>query len=265
RMPTIAGMRKRGYTPEAIKNFCDIIGVGKSDATIDISLLEDCVRNHLNTVAPRIMCVLNPVKVIIINLPANFSEEMEAPYLPEDFSLGSRKLIFSREIYIEREDFMEDPPKKFFRLSPGREVRLRYAYFIRCENIIRDDNGNITEIHCTYDPETRGGNAPDGRKVKATLHWVSANHCVNTDVLLYDRLFNKENPMEKGENFLDNINPDSIKKVSNCKLEPSMANHSASQRYQFERLGYFWKSEDTTSPFIRITTLKDTWEKIKNR
>ncbi|PCJ89407.1 MAG: glutamine--tRNA ligase [Flavobacteriales bacterium] len=264
RMPTISALRRRGYTPESIRNFCERVGVAKREHVLDVSLLEFSVREHLNKVSERRMAVLNPLKVVITNYPENQEEELEAINNPEDESAGKRKISFSREIFIERSDFMEDPPKKFFRLGPGREVRLRYAYYITCEETIKNENGEIIELRCTYDPETKGGQAPDGRKVKGTLHWVSASHAVEADVRLYDRLFRDENPAGK-EDFKDSLNPDSIKILQRCKLEPSLKSAKAGARFQFERLGYFCVDKDSSEEkliFNRTVTLRDTWAKI---
>jgi glutaminyl-tRNA synthetase len=268
RMPTIAGMRRRGYSPESIRNFCDRIGVAKRDSLVDMALLEHCVREHLNKTAPRVMAVLRPLKVVITNYPEETSEELDAINNPEDESMGIRKVPFSREIYIEKDDFMEDPPKKFYRLAPGREVRLRYAYFIKCENVIKDEGGEIIELRCTYDPETKGGDSPDGRKVKATLHWVSAEHAVEAEVRLYDHLFVKEDPLdvEEGQDYLDNLNPSSLEELKGCKVEPSLMKAKPGSRYQFERLGYFCVDRDSTDKkpvFNRTVTLRDTWAKVK--
>jgi len=270
RMPTLSGIRRRGYTPEAIRNFCSQIGMAKADSTIDIAFLEHFVREDLNKKAPRVMGVLNPLKVIIDNYPDDSSEELDAINNPEDLSAGKRPVPFSKILYIEKEDFMEDPPKKFFRLAPGREVRLRYAYFIKCNDVIKDKDGNITELHCTYDPETKGGDAPDGRKVKATLHWVSAKHSIKAEVRLYDRLFSKENPLkiEGSGDYMDNINPDSLKVVTDCRLEPSLVQATSGDIYQFERLGYFSVDPDTTEDnivFNRTSTLRDQWAKINKK
>ncbi len=269
RLPTISGLRRRGYTPEAIRNFCDRIGVAKADSMVDMALLEYCARENLNKTAPRVMGVLRPLKVIIDNYPADGEEELEAVNNPEDPSAGTRKVPFSRELYIERDDFMEDPPKKFFRLAPGREVRLRYAYFITCGDVVKDPaSGEVTELHCTYDPATRGGDAPDGRKVKGTLHWVSARHAINARVRLYDHLFTKENPneVEEGKDFTAYLNPNSLEILKDCKLEPGLADAAPASRCQFERLGYFcadWKDSSPGSPvFNRTVTLRDTWAKI---
>ncbi len=269
RMPTISGLRRRGYTPEAIRNFSERVGVAKRENVIDLGLLDFFIREDLNKTAPRVMAVLDPVKVIITNYPEGQNEILTATNNPEDESAGTREISFSKEIFIEREDFMEDAPKKFFRLSPGREVRLRYAYFITCEKVIKDKEGNITEIHCTYDPESKGGKSPDGRKVKATLHWVDANNFFETEVRLYDRLFKTENPddVEDGKTFFDNLNPDSLVKISG-KLEKSLGNAKAGEHFQFERKGYFVvdKNSDSNNPvFNRTVTLKDTWAKISQQ
>jgi len=271
RMPTIAGIRRRGYTPESIRDFCERIGVAKRNSIVDIALLEHCIRDDLNKRAPRVMAVLRPLKVIIENYPEDKEEELEAINNPEDPSMGTRKVPFSREIYIEQDDFMENPPKKFYRLAHGREVRLRYAYYIKCVDVIKDQDGNIKELICTYDPETKGGWAPDGRKVKATLHWVSARHCIEAEVRLYDRLFIKEDPtdVEEGKSFLDYVNPESLVVLKRCYLEPSLKYAKPGDRFQFERIGYFCvDTKDTNKEkpvFNRIVTLKDTWEKIKKK
>ena len=266
RMPTICGFRRRGYTPEAIRNFCERIGVAKRDNVIDYSLLEFSLREHLNKVAPRMMAVLNPLKVVITNYPEGQVENLTAINNPEDESAGTRQVPFSREIYIERDDFMENPPKKYFRLAPGQEVRLRYAYFIKCDEVIKDNDGNIVELHCSYDPASKGGNSPDGRKVKGTIHWVSAAHAIDAEVRLFDRLFSKENPeeVEEGQTFLDNINPDSLQVLQYCKLEPELAKAKVMDKMQFERLGYFCVDKDSTPEhlvFNRACTLKDSWNK----
>ena len=270
RMPTIGGMRRRGYTPETIRNFCDRIGVAKSNSTVDIALLEYYLREDLNRHAPRVMGVLHPLKVVIENYPDGQVEEFEAINNPEDPGAGTRMVPFSRVLYIERDDFMEDPPRKFFRLAPGREVRLRYACLITCVDMVEDEEtGEVIELHCTYDPESRGGSAPDGRKVRATLHWVSAAHAIPAEVRLYDRLFMKENPVDggNGDNFLDNLNPNSLEVLTSCRVEPSLAGAVPGSRYQFERLGYFCvDTDDTTGDrlvFNRTVTLRDQWEKIK--
>jgi glutaminyl-tRNA synthetase len=287
RMLTIRGLRRRGYTPEAIRAFCERIGVAKFNSTIDMAWLEDAIRDDLNVRAPRVMAVLRPLKVIITNYPEGEVESLEAANHPQDPAMGTRTLPFSRELYIEADDFMEDAPKKFFRLAPGREVRLRYAYFITCTDVVKDAAGNITELRCTYDPATRGGNAPDGRKVKGTIHWVSSSHAATAEVRLYDHLFKTEFPDEapsrsgepsrtEGETgaarlaaptgtFLDNINPDSLTIVGDAKLEPSLAAAQPGQHFQFERLGYFFTDPADSEPgspvFNRIATLRDTWAK----
>jgi glutaminyl-tRNA synthetase len=270
RIPTISGLRRRGYTPEAIRNFCERIGVAKKDSTVDVALLEYSVREDLNRHAPRVMGVLRPLRVIIDNYPENTTEELEAVNNPEDPSMGTRKVPFSRVIYIEQDDFREDPPKKFFRLAPGREVRLRYAYFITCVDVIKDkQTGEILELHCTYDPKTRGGDAPDGRKVKATLHWVSAAHCLKAEVRLYDHLFLKANPADEsdGVDFKASINPNSLEILTSCCVEPTLKGATPGSRYQFERLGYFCldpvDSSDAALVFNRTVTLRDTWAKIQ--
>ncbi len=269
RIPTISGLRRRGYSPESIRNFCERIDVAKADSMVDIALLEYCIREHLNRIAPRVMGVLRPLKVIIDNYPEDQVEELDAINNPEDPQMGTRKIPFSRELYIEQEDFMEEPPKKFFRLAPGREVRLRYAYFITCVDVVKDpQTGEASTLHCTYDPQTRGGDAPDGRKVKGTLHWVSAPQALAAEVRLYEHLFVKENPnaVEEGKNFSDYINPNSIKILKNCMVEPGLAAAEPGQRYQFERLGYFCVDARDSRPdalvFNRTVTLRDTWAKI---
>lgn len=266
RMPTIAGMRRRGYTPEAIRSFASIIGVAKRDTTVDIALLEHCVREDLNKRSQRVMCVLNPLKMIIENYPEDKTDEFEVPNNPEDPAMGKRKVPFSRTIYIERDDFMENPVKGFFRLSPGKEVRLRAAYLVTCTDVIKDKNGDIIEIHCKCDPGSRGGDAPDGRKVKGTLHWVSAAHAIPAEVRLYDRLFINENPSElkEGQDFTVNLNPDSIKTLK-AFIEPSAGNKKTGDRFQFERIGYFCMDPDSTenSPvFNRTVSLKDSWARM---
>jgi len=270
RMPTISAMRRRGYTPEALRDFCDRIGVAKSNNIIEIGLLEACVRQDLNLHAQRIMAVLHPLKLVITNYPEDQVDELSAINNPEDESMGTRKVPFSRVLYIEQDDFMENPPKNFYRLSPGKEVRLRYAYFIKCEEMIKDAQGNIVELHCTYDPATRGGDAPDGRKVKATLHWVSAEHALDAEVRLYNHLFTKEFPeeTEEGEDFLVNLNPDSLEVLPNVKVEPFVKAASAGSRYQFERQGYFCIDQDSTAEklvFNRTVGLKDTWAKVQQK
>ena len=270
RMPTISGLRRRGFSPAGIRSFCKIIGVNKFNSTVDYALLEHCVRDDLNKTAPRVMAVLNQLRVVITNYPDGQTEEMDAINNPEDAAAGTRKVPFSKVLYIEREDFMEEPPKKFFRLAPGREVRLRCAYFITCNEVIKDADGNITELRCTYDPATRGGDAPDGRKVKATLHWVSADHALDAEVRLYEHQFTKENPedTEEGQDFTDNLNTDSLKVLTGCKVEPSLASAKPLDRFQFERLGYFCLDPDSAPGkliFNRTVTLKDTWAKIRQK
>ena len=271
RMPTIRGIRRRGYTPESIRRFCERIGVAKFNSTVDVTWLEDAVREDLNKRAMRVMGVLKPLKVVIENYPEDKAEELEAVNNPEDQSAGTRTVPFSRELYIEQDDFMEDPPKKFFRLGPGREVRLRYAYFIRCVDVVKDDKtGKIVELRCTYDPETRGGSAPDGRKVKGTLHWVSAPHAIQAEVRLYEHLFMKEDPsdVEEDEDWKASLNPNSIQVLRDCYLEPSLADAKPEAHFQFERLGYFCVDADSTEKrlvFNRTVTLRDTWAKIKKK
>jgi glutaminyl-tRNA synthetase len=268
RMPTLSGMRRRGYTPEAIRAFCDEIGVAKRENIVDIALLEHAVRDDLNRRAPRVMCVLRPLKLVIENYPEGEVEQIEVPINPEDPSAGMRQVPFSRELYIERDDFMEDPPRKFFRLAPGREVRLRGTYFVKCTGIEKDESGAITGLRCTYDPATRGGDSPDGRKVKATIHWVSAPHAVETEVRLYDRLFVSEAPGASGRDFKEELNPHALDRLAGCKLEPSAAGMAAGTRCQFERLGYFCVDPDSSPGrpvFNRTVGLKDTWAKIANR
>jgi glutaminyl-tRNA synthetase len=268
RMPTIVGMRRRGYTPEAIRAFCDRIGVAKRENMVDVALLEHAVREDLNRRAPRVMGVLDPVRVVIENYPESQTEEFEVGNNPEDASAGTRRVPFSRVLYIERDDFREDPPKKFFRLSPGREVRLRGAYFVTCTGVVKDPaTGAIAELRCTYDPQTRGGDAPDGRKVKSTLHWVSAAHAVTAEVRLYDRLFNSENP-GASHDYREDLHPQSLEVVRNCMMEPSIAGAAPGTRYQFERVGYFCVDPDSTSErlvFNRTVSLKDPWAKIEQR
>jgi len=270
RMPTISGMRRRGYTPESIKNFCKAIGLSKTESLVNIELLQHFVREHLNKICNRVMVVLNPIKVVITNFPEGKIEYLDAINNPEDEKAGIRKVPFTKEIYIEKDDFMERPVPKFYRLSPGREVRLRYAYFIKCEKVIKDENGEIKEIHCTYDPDTKGGNAPDGRKVKATLHWVSASENIPVEVRLYDHLFTKENmnEIEEGKTFLDYFNKNSLKILKNCPAEINLKNVKVGERYQFERTGYFCVDPDTKDGnivFNLTVKLKDEWSKIKNR
>jgi glutaminyl-tRNA synthetase len=268
RMPTLSGYRRRGYTPEAIRDMVNKIGVSKSNSTVDIGLLEHCLRVDLNKRAPRRMAVLDPLKVTLINYPEDEGELLEAINNPEDDSMGSRRIPFSKTLYIEREDFMEEPPKKFYRLAPGREVRLRYAYFIKCEDVIKDASGEVVELRCSYDPATRGGDSPDGRKVKATLHWVSAPHAVAGEARLYDHLFSKENPaeVEEGEDWKQNLNPNSKIVKKDVKLEPSLKEVKPFEFFQFERKGYFCVDPDSTREhpvFNRSVTLRDTWEKVR--
>jgi glutaminyl-tRNA synthetase len=268
RMPTISGFRRRGYSPEAIQEFCKRIGVNKFNSTVDIALLEHCLREDLNKTSPRVMAVLRPLKVVIDNYPQGQAEELDAINNPEDPGAGTRKVPFSRELYIERDDFMEEPPKKFFRLAPGREVRLRYAYFVTCTDVVKDAKGEVVELHCTYDPATRGGDAPDGRKVKSTLHWVCAERALEAEVRLYDHLFTKENPddVAEGMDFKSNLNPNSLEVLTSCRVEPSLAEAKPLSRYQFERLGYFCVDKDSTKEklvFNRTATLRDPWAKIR--
>ena len=270
RMPTISGLKRRGYSPRAIRDFCRTIGVNKFNSTVDMALLEHCVRKDLNKTSPRIMGVIDPIKLVIDNYPDDKTEHLDAVNNPEAPSAGTRKVPFSKELYIEREDFMEVPPKKFYRLSPGREVRLRYAYFVTCTDVVKDKDGNVTEIHCTYDPQTRGGDAPDGRKVKATLHWVSAKDALKVTARLYDNLFTKENPEDvpEGKDFTENINPNSLRVQENCFVEPSVKNAKPLERYQFERKGYFCVDPDSTEGnliFNRTVSLRDTWKKIQKQ
>ena len=270
RMPTVSGFRRRGYTPESIRNFSEKVGVAKRDGFIDVAFLEHSIREDLNKRANRIMGVLDPVKVIITNYPKNQEEVLEAVNNPEDESKGKREVPFSGELYIEREDFMENPPRKFFRLGIGREVRLRYAYFVTCTEVVKDAEGNITEIHCTYDPESKGGKSPDGRKVKATLHWVSAKHAIDTEVRLYDRLFSVENPSneKEGKTFLDYLNSDSLQVISDAKVEPAVLWANPGERFQFERKGYFCVDKDSTVEipiFNRTVTLRDSWAKEQKK
>jgi glutaminyl-tRNA synthetase len=268
RLPTISGMRRRGYSPKSIRNFCTEVGIAKADSTVAIEFLEHFVREDLNKKTLRRMAVINPLKLIIDNYPENKVEELEAVNNPEDLSAGIRKIPFSKILYIEKDDFMQEPPPKFYRLAPGREVRLRYAYFVKCNDVIKDSNGNITEIHCTYDPDTKGGDAPDGRKVKATLHWVSAGHAVNFQSRMYGKLFKNENPyqVQKGGELKDNLNADSLSIIENCMAEPSLGSVEPGQVYQFERLGYFCVDPDCINGriiFNRTATLKDEWSKIQ--
>jgi glutaminyl-tRNA synthetase len=270
RLPTIAGLRRRGYTPEAIRAFCAAIGVAKRDSVVDVAMLEHAVRDDLNRRAPRAMAVLRPLRVVIVNYPEGQVERMTAVNNPEDPAMGTREVPFSRVLYIEQDDFREDPPKQFFRLAPGREVRLRYAYFIRCEEVVKDADGRVTELRCSYDPATRGGDAPDGRKVKATLHWVSAAHAVPAEVRLYDRLFTTENPnVEKdGRPFTAWLNPQSLEVVRGCQVEPCLAAAAIGSRCQFERHGYFCVDDDSRPGalvFNRTVGLRDTWAKIEKK
>ena len=270
RMPSIAGLRRRGYTPEAIRTFCERIGVAKSNSIVDIALLEYCLREDLNLRSPRVMAILKPLRVVITNYPEGQKGEMEAINNPEDLSRGSRTVPFSRVLYIEQDDFREDPPKKFFRLVPGQEVRLRYAYIIKCENVIKDDKtGEVLELHCTYDPETKSGSPKSGRMVKGTIHWVSAAHAIEAEVRLYDRLFVKPNPddTKDGSDFRDHVNPNSLETLTSCRIEPSLAGAVPGSRYQFERLGYFCVDSVDSTPgklvFNRTVPLRDTWAKIE--
>ncbi len=270
RMPTLGGIRRRGYTPEAVRNFCGAIGVSKTNGSIELAMLEHFVREDLNKRAPRVMAVLRPLKVVIDNYPEIQVEEMEAVNNPEDASAGSRKVPVSRVLYIEQDDFREIPPKGYFRLSPGREVRLRYAYFITCQSVVKNAKGEVVEVHCTYDPASRGGNSPDGRKVKSTIHWVSATHAIDAEVRIYENLFTKENPgdVEEGQDFTANLNPNSLEVISDAKLEPSLANAAVGVRYQFERLGYFCVDLDSKpgkTVFNRTVALKDTWAKVEKK
>ncbi len=270
RMPTISGLRRRGYTPDAIREFCRRIGVTKFDGVTDIALLDHCLRDDLNAHAPRVMAVLKPLRVVIENYPEGQTEEFEGANHPQDPAAGTRKIPFSRVIYVEQNDFMEDPPRKFFRLGLGREVRLRNAYLVTCTDFSKNDAGEVTEIRCTYDPETRGGSAPDGRKVKGTIHWVSEAHAIDAEVRLYSHLFDKENPddVEEGQDWRSNLNPDSLEVLTGCKLEPSLSGAQPATRYQFERLGYFCVDADSTDDkpvFNRTITLRDTWAKMAKK
>ena len=268
RMPTLSGLRRRGYTPEAIRNFCAQVGVAKRDTVVSVALLEHHLREDLNRHSPRVMAVLRPLRVVIENYPEDQEEDLEAVNNPEDPGAGSRKVPFSRVLYIEQEDFREDPPKKFYRLAPGREVRLRYAYFLKCVDVVKDEKtGEVVELRCTYDPATKGGSSPDGRKVKATIHWVSAAHSLQAEVRLYDRLFVKENPEEGGADFRDALNPDSLVTLTSCRVEPSLKGAEPGSRLQFERQGYFCVDSVDSSPqapvFNRTVTLRDSWAKIE--
>jgi glutaminyl-tRNA synthetase len=269
-MPTLAGMRRRGFPPEAIRDFCERIGVAKNDSLVDMALLENCVREDLNERAPRVMAVLRPLRVIIDNYPEGRMEEFVCPYHPKNAEMGSRKVPFSRVLYIEQDDFLEDPPKKFYRLSIGREVRLRYGYFIKCVSIVKDQQtGEVVEVHCTYDPETHSGFAPDGRKVNATIHWVSAAHAVPAEVRLYDRLCRVADPLEGGADFMESLNPKSLEVLKSCRLEPSLADAAPGSLFQFERNGYFCVDCVDSSPkvlvFNRTVTLRDSWAKIAEK
>ena len=271
RMPTLSGLRRRGYTPEAIRKFCERIGLAKRDSTVEFALLEHTLREDLNKRAPRVMAVLRPLRVVLENYPEDRVEELDCVNNPEDPGAGTRKVPFSRVLYIEQEDFREDPPKKFYRLAPGREVRLRYAYFIRCESVVKDEKtGEVVELRCTYDPETRGGDAPDGRKVKATLHWVSANHALEAEVRLYDHLFTKPDPTadkEEDTDFKAHMNPNSLETLKSCRVEPSLADTAPGSLFQFERQGYFCVDSEDAKPgalvFNRTVTLRDAWAKIE--
>jgi len=268
RMPTLSGLRRRGYTPEAIRNFCARVGVAKANSVVDISMLVHAIREDLNQRAPRVFGVLRPLRVVIDNYPEDLVEEMECINNPEDASMGTRKVPFSRVLYLEREDFREDPPRKWFRLAPGREVRLRYAYFITCVDVVKDENGQVVELHCTYDPATRGGDSPDGRKVRGTLHWVSADHSLPAEVRMYDRLFLKPDPedAEEGADFTANLNPNSLEVLTSCRVEPSLAGAAPGSRCQFERQGYFCVDPDSSDGnlvFNRTVALRDTWAKIE--
>jgi glutaminyl-tRNA synthetase len=267
-MPTICGIRRRGYTPEAIRTFCSRIGVSKTNGIIELGLLEHAVREDLNKRSARVMAVLRPLKVVVENYPEGQAEMLEAVNNPEDASMGTRQVEFSRELWIEQDDFRETPPKGYYRLSPGTEVRLRYGYLIRCTSVVKNSAGEIVEVHCTYDPATRGGNTPDGRKVKSTIHWVSAAHAVEAEVRLYENLFLKEYPneVEEGRDWTANLNPASLETLRGCKLEPSLSEAKAGDRFQFERLGYFCvdaESSVATKVFNRTVGLRDTWAKIE--
>ncbi len=270
RMPTLSGIRRRGYPPEAVRNFCAAIGVSKTNGTLELAMLEHFVREDLNKHAPRVMAVLRPLKVVIDNYPEGHVDEVEAVNNPEDEGAGKRKVPFSKVLYIEQDDFREDPPKQYYRLSPGREVRLRYGYFITAKSVVKNDKGEVVEVHCDYDPATRGGNAPDGRKVKSTIHWVSAAHAIDAEVRIYDKLFTKEDPnqVDEGQEFTANLNPNSLEIIANAKLEPSLANAPIEGHYQFERLGYFCVDPDSKPGhlvFNRTLALKDTWAKVEKK
>jgi glutaminyl-tRNA synthetase len=269
-MPTLSGIRRRGYTPEAIRNFCANVGVSKTNGSTELALLEHYVREDLNKRAPRVMAVLRPLRVVVENYPEGQVDWLDAVNNPEDPGAGTRRVPFSRVLYIEQDDFREDPPKQYFRLSPGREVRLRYGYFITCTGVVKNERGEVVEVRCTYDPATRGGNAPDGRKVKSTIHWVSAEHAIDAQARLYDNLFTKENPNEtaEGEDFTANLNPNSLETLTGCKLEPGLAGAAPGSRFQFERLGYFCADPDSAPGkpvFNRTASLRDTWAKIQKR
>jgi glutaminyl-tRNA synthetase len=270
RMPTLSGLKRRGYTAQSIRNFCAAIGISKTNGTLELAMLEHFVREDLNKNAPRVMAVLRPLKVVIDNYPEGGVDEVDAVNNPEDESAGKRKVPFSKVLYIEQDDFREDPPKQYYRLSPGREVRLRYGYFITAKRLVKNDRGEVVEVHCTYDPATRGGNAPDGRKVKSTIHWVSAAHAIDAEVRLYDKLFTVEDPnqVEEGQDFTANLNPNSLEVIQQAKLEPSLANAPVEGRYQFERLGYFCVDQDSKPGrpvFNRTVALKDTWAKVEKK
>ena len=265
RMPTLAGLRRRGYTPESIRNFCEQVGVAKRQNVIDIAMLEHAVRDDLNARANRVLAVLRPLKVVIENYPEGQVERLDAVNNPEDPDAGTRRIPFSRELYVERDDFMEDPPRKFFRLAPGREVRLRYGYFITCKDVVRDEDGEVVELRCTYDPETRGGQAPDGRRVRGTIHWVSARHAANAEVRLYEHLFTSERP-DDDDDFMETLNTNSLEVVPGAKVEPNLADAQPGERFQFERLGYFAVDRDSkpgAPVFNRTVSLRDTWAKIR--
>ena len=267
RMPTLSGLRRRGIPPEAIRDFIGRIGVARADSTVEYSYLESCVREFLNKTAQRRMAVLNPLKVVIENYPEGENEELDAVNNPEDAADGTRSIPFSRELYIERDDFMEDPPKKFFRLGPGREVRLRYAYYVTCNDVIKDETGEVIEVRCTYDPETRGGSSPDGRKVRGTMHWVSAAHAVRAEMRRFQSLFTSESP-DAEEDFLAHLNPESLQVIDTAQVEPSLRGLAAGERVQFERVGYFSvdaDSSDDTPVFNEIVPLKDSWKKIRKK